>query len=46
MQEQAVELNALSWAAGWLVAVLLLFAVGLRLPLATGSYAGMWVMTE
>ena len=36
MQEYAVELNALLWAAGWLVAVLLLFAVGLRLPLATG----------
>ena len=36
MQEHAVELNALLWPAGWLVAVLLLFAVGLRLPLATG----------
>ena len=36
MQEHAVELNVLLWAAGWLVAVLLLFAVGLRLPLATG----------
>ena len=32
----AVELIALSWAAGWLVAVLLLFAGGVRLPLATG----------
>src|SRR5258705_985698 len=50
MQEYAVELNALLWAAGWLVAVLLLFAVGLRLPLATGLggvgarlYAARWV---
>lgn len=32
----AVEFQALSWAAGWLVAVLVLFAVGVRLPLATG----------
>ena len=32
----AVELPALLWAAGWLVAVLVLFAVALRLPLATG----------
>lgn len=32
----AVELHALSWAAGWLVAVIVLFAIGLRLPLATG----------
>jgi hypothetical protein len=32
----AVELPALLWAAGWLVAVLVLFAIGLRLPLATG----------
>ena len=32
----AVELPALLWAAGWLVAVLVLFASGLRLPLATG----------
>src|SRR5215475_1167726 len=32
----AVELQALGWAAGWLVAVLVLFAIGLRLPLATG----------
>ena len=36
MHEHAVELNALLWAAGWLVAVLVLFAAGLRLPLATG----------
>src|SRR5262245_33624287 len=35
MQEHAVELSALIWAAGWLVAVLVLFTVGLRLPLAT-----------
>ena len=32
----AVELQTLMWAAGWLVAVFLLFAVGLRMPLATG----------
>src|SRR5260221_8996778 len=36
MHEPAVELNALAWAAGWLVAVLILFAAGARLPLATG----------
>src|SRR5689334_22017204 len=34
--EHAVELHALAWAAGWLVAVLILFAAGARLPLATG----------
>ena len=32
----AVELHALWWTAGWLVAVLVLSATGLRLPLATG----------
>ncbi len=32
----AVELHALLWAAGWLAAVLVLFAAGVRLPLATG----------
>ena len=32
----AVEFHALLWAAGWLVAVLVLFAAALRLPLATG----------
>ena len=32
----AVEFHALLGAAGWLVAVLVLFAIGLRLPLATG----------
>jgi hypothetical protein len=36
MHEHAVELHALLWAAGWLVAVLVLFAIGARLPLATG----------
>lgn len=36
MHEHAVEFHALSWAAGWLVAVLVLFAIGVRLPLATG----------
>jgi len=35
MQEHAVELKALLWPAGWVIAVLLLFAMGLRLPLAT-----------
>jgi|FEC22Drversion2_1045045.scaffolds.fasta_scaffold00634_7 voltage-gated potassium channel Kch len=34
--EHAVELHALAWAAGWLVAVFILFAAGVRLPLATG----------
>src|SRR5262245_19651938 len=32
----AVELHALAWAAGWLVAVFILFAAGVSLPLATG----------
>jgi ABC-type uncharacterized transport system involved in gliding motility auxiliary subunit len=36
MHEHAVELDALAWGAGWLVAVLILFVVGARLPLATG----------
>lgn len=35
----AVELHALMWAAGWLVAVVLLFAAGVRLPLGTGLWA-------
>ena len=39
MHEHAVDLHALSWAAGWLVAVLVLFAIGARLPLAIGSGA-------
>ena len=39
MHEHAVDLNALAWAAGWLVAVLILFVVGTRLPLATGLRA-------
>jgi len=30
MHEHAVELNALAWAAGWLAAVLVLFAAGAR----------------
>src|SRR5829696_6071009 len=46
----AVELQALLWAAGWLVAVLVLFAIGLRLPLATGLGAiaglGVWVLAN
>ncbi len=32
----AVEFHALMWAAGWLVAVAILFAAAVRLPLATG----------
>lgn len=32
----AVELHALGWVAGWLVAVVILFAAGVRLPLTTG----------
>jgi ABC-type uncharacterized transport system involved in gliding motility auxiliary subunit len=36
MHEHAAELHALAWAAGWLVAVLILFVAGARLPLATG----------
>jgi hypothetical protein len=35
MHEHGVELRALLLPAGWLIAVLVLFAVGLRLPLAT-----------
>jgi hypothetical protein len=35
MGEHALELGALGWAVGWLLAVLLLFAAGLRLPLET-----------
>jgi hypothetical protein len=36
MHEHVVEFGALSWAAGWLAAVSVLFAIGVRLPLATG----------
>jgi ABC-type uncharacterized transport system len=35
MGEHALDLGALGWAVGWLLAVLLLFAAGLRLPLET-----------
>ena len=35
MGEHAVDLVALLWSVGWLLAVLVLFAVGLRLPLET-----------
>ena len=35
MGEHAVDLAALLWSVGWLLAVLVLFAAGLRLPLET-----------
>ena len=35
MDEHAIDLDSLLWAAGWLVAVAVLFAAGLRLPLET-----------
>ena len=35
MAEHALELGALLWAAGWLLAVIVLFVAGLRLPLET-----------
>ena len=36
MEHPELDWNALLWAGGWLVAVLVLFAAGLRLPLQTG----------
>src|SRR5262245_19399686 len=41
MAEHAFELGALLWPAGWLLAVAVLFAAGLRLPLET-RLAGVW----
>lgn len=35
MDEHAIDLESLLWGAGWLAAVLVLFAAGLRLPLET-----------
>jgi len=35
MGEHTLELGAIAWAVGWLLAVLVLFAAGLRLPLET-----------
>lgn len=35
MDEHAIDLEPLLWGAGWLVAILVLFAVSLRLPLET-----------
>lgn len=35
MDEHAIDHEALAWAAGWLIAVLVLFAAGIRLPLET-----------
>lgn len=35
MDEHTIDHEALAWAAGWLVAVLVLFAAGIRLPLET-----------
>jgi hypothetical protein len=44
MGEHAVDLGALLWSVGWLAAVLVLFAVGLRLPLETRlSGAAAWL---
>jgi ABC-type uncharacterized transport system len=44
MGEHAVDLAALLWSVGWLLAVLVLFAVGLRLPLETRlSGAAAWL---
>src|SRR5215468_1613911 len=41
MHEHALELAALLWFAGWLLALVVLFAAGLRLPLAIGL-SGAW----
>ena len=35
MEEHALEFGALGWAVGWLLAVQVLFAAGLKLPLET-----------
>src|SRR3546814_9297887 len=40
MDEHAFDHEALAWAAGWLVAVVLLFVAGTRLPLET--HFGRW----
>ncbi|CAN5731050.1 Gldg family protein [soil metagenome] len=39
MHEHGLELTILAWSAGWLIAIALLFAIGVRLPLATGMGA-------
>ncbi len=36
MEHHELDWNALLWAGGWLGAVLVLFAAGLRLPLQAG----------
>ena len=36
MEHPELDWNALLWVGGWLGAVLVLFAAGLRLPLQTG----------
>src|SRR5262245_12888996 len=41
MHEQALELAQLLWFAGWFLAVVVLFAAGLRLPLAP-PLSGVW----
>ena len=41
MHEHALELAALLWFAGWFLALVVLFAAGLRLPLAIGL-SGVW----
>src|SRR6185295_12303009 len=44
MGEHAVDLAGLLWSVGWLLAVLVLFAAGLRLPLETRlSGAAAWL---
>src|SRR5262249_56772828 len=41
MHEPALELAQLLWFAGWFLAVVVLFAAGLRLPLAP-PLSGVW----
>ena len=47
MDEHQIELQPLLWAVGWLVAVLVLFSAGLRLPLQTrfGRWSN-WLYTS
>jgi hypothetical protein len=41
MHEHGLEVGALLWFAGWLLAIMVLFAAGLRLPLVT-RWSGVW----